>query len=275
MIASSLLLLLPLVFAVPCRLSEYDVNTTVLNLFDCDPPSDLFDQFFFVKNFSLWSCSSSTPLSSILGVRPSRQLTYLSLECVEGPVWSWIEASRDTLVEVDLEVFDDTGDTSDRTLGDSLKKLKLAGQISANSTDIGLLLRSATSLESLFFGDVDLSGSLTFDFLTKLTSLDLWNLPSLTGPLRLPRSLQTVTLVNMRLGTLPPLSGLTNLTSLDVLSSSVSGTLPPLPTSLQSLSISFAGLDGSLPPLQGLTNLTLLSVISTGFSGTLGRCRRP
>jgi hypothetical protein len=46
-------LLLPLVFAAPCRLSEDDVNTTVINLFDCDPPSDLFDRFLFVKNFSL------------------------------------------------------------------------------------------------------------------------------------------------------------------------------------------------------------------------------
>jgi hypothetical protein len=51
MITSLLLfLLLPLVFAAPCRLPEYDVNTTVLNLFDCDPPSDLFEKFLFVKN---------------------------------------------------------------------------------------------------------------------------------------------------------------------------------------------------------------------------------
>ncbi len=273
-----LLLLLPLVFAAPCRLSEYDVNTTVLNLRDCDPPSDLFDRFLFVKKFSLSTkaiCSSSTPRSSIRGVQPSHQLTYLSLWCVDGPVWSWIEASRDTLVEVNLGLFDDTGDSSDRTLGDSLKKVSLSSQIQisnseANSIDIGRLLRSATSLESLFIYDVDLSGSLTFDFLTNLTSLMLWKLPSLTGPLRLPRSVQAATFFDMRLVTLPPLSSLTDLKSLEVQSSSVSGTLPPLPTSLQSLTISHTGLDGSLPPLQGLTNLTHLSVVATGFSGTLG-----
>jgi ankyrin repeat protein len=269
---ASLLLLLPLVFAEPCSLSDYDVNTTALSLFDCDPPSDLFDRFLFVKKISLSSsngCSSSTNRSSIRGVRPSRQLTYLSLRCVEGPVWSWIEASRDTLVEVDLDYFDDTDDTSERTLGDSLKRLRLEDQLSANSIDAARLLRSATSLESLSIDDVDLSGSLNFDFLTKLTSLALWDLPLLTGPLRLPLSVQSVSLYSMRLGTLPPFSGLTNLTSLSVLSA-VSGTLPPLPTSLQSLTISSARLDGSLPPLQGLTNLTFLSVAAAGISGTLG-----
>jgi ankyrin repeat protein len=267
-------LLLPLVFAEPCSLSQYYVNTTVLNLLNCDPPSDLFDRFSFVTRFSLSLplCyrSNARERSNIDGVRPSRQLTHLQFFCVEGPVWSWIEASRDTLVEVDLDHFEDTDDTSERTLGDSLKRLRLEDQLSANSIDAARLLRSATSLESLFIDDVDLSGSLNFDFLTELTSLALWDLPSLTGPLRLPLSVQSVTLFNMRLGTLPLFSGLTNLTSLNVWSSSVSGTLSPLPTSLQSLTILSADLDGSLPPLQGLTRLTYLSVAEAGISGTLG-----
>jgi hypothetical protein len=265
-----LLFLLPAVFAVLCDMSDIDANTTVLNLVDCDPPSDLFDRFLFVKNFSLSPVGLICPQASsnsIRGVRPSRQLAYLRFFCVWGPVWSWIEASRDTLVGVNLRFFEDTDDTFERTLGDSLKALSLDVQLSANSIDTARLLRSATSLEFLFLNDVDLSGSLTFDFLTKLTSLGLWDLPSLPGPLRLPRSVQSVTLGRVDL-MLPPLSTFTRLTSLDMWNCSVSGTLPPLPTSLQSLSI-YAVLDGSLPPLQGLTNLTYLSVAAAGISGTL------
>ena len=150
--------------------------------------------------------------------------------------------------------------------------LNWANTLSMASWDGVALASDMNRVTDLLFPNVGLNG--TIPDLSALTGLGKLTLTTgLTGSIvaaHFPTSLEHLEIgSNKFTGSIPDLSGLTNLTLLNAVGSGLTGSLDgtPFPASLQYLRLGSNELTGSIPDLSGLTNLLDLQLEDNEFDG--------